>query len=741
MKDTTSQKISRRPGIVTILLGTLALFLLPTLLVVGGFIYEVRRSDEAQTRQYLQTETRALANGVSGEIDEAQLFMRLVRQALGPAVERDNLAACQGLIAELQAGEQTVVNYFVTDQTGRIVCAADRDTLGQSIASTDYFQALQLGGRLYLGTPAFDMRNRAMVPLALPWQSNDRFAGVIGAEIDLGTVLAKVRTGYALPESVVMLTSSDGVILAQIPDPAGRVGGRVTAGDVPFVDGVEREWANQQVAIAGDILLVSVGVPRTVVKERTTQVAWWTVAVLGAIVVAALLIGLAAGSIFVRRPVQALVRAAERLGSGDRSTRAGQVGGARELTLLGRAFDTMASRLDAREQENERYRTALEEARDDLEIRVEERTRDLASMTQKAELRAKTVERRFQQETRLREIVTLIQASQDLEESASILKNRMPDLFPSTRGALALFAEPHNKLETIAQWGGEGYFEETFNPDACWALRLGSPHHSGIHGQGNPRCDHIENPDIDVVCAPILVQGESRGVISIDLSELPEEVGGSEGGHAISTVETAAATIGIALYNIRLRSALRKLSIRDSLTGLHNKRFADDVIAKELSRAYRSRQPVTLVRIDIDRFKAINDEFGFDAGDTVLREMAGAIDHYFRYEDVCSRYGGQDFMVVMVNAAKHDAVNRCERLRSQLGERAYFYKGIALPRISVSIGVATYPEDGSNEDDLVSAAEAALQTAKHDGRDRVRAAPGEAPAKDAPKDEGTPRAE
>ncbi|MEW5422126.1 diguanylate cyclase [Amorphus sp. 3PC139-8] len=728
MADRTGKTTARRPGIVTILLAILVLFLLPTLLVVGVFIYEIRRSDEAQSEQYLNTEIRGLANGLSGEIDEAQLFMRVVRRALGPLVERGDSTACQSQIAELQSGDPTLTGYYVTDAAGTIVCAADESRVGTSIASTSAFQALQLGGRLYLGGPTFDAHDRAMVPVALKWLgSAQEFAGVVGAEIDLATVLAKVRTSYALPEAVVMLTSSDGLILSMIPDPGGQTGSRIApGGGTPFVDGVERRWSDQQVALANDVLVVTVGVPRTIVEARTNQIAWWTVGALLAIVVAGLLIAFIAASYFVRRPVHALADAAERLGSGDRSARAGTVGGARELAGLGQAFDTMADRLDGREAENERYRRELEQARDELEVRVEERTRDLAAMTDKAELRARTVERRFEQEMRLREIVTLLQACQDLDESAAILKNLMPDLFPSTRGALALFSEPHNELETIAQWGTEGSFAESFMPDACWALRLGNGHRSGMHGEGNPRCAHIENPDLDVVCAPILVQGETRGVVSVDLQGLPEEIAGAEGEHAVASVETAATTIGIALYNIRLRGALRKLTIRDPLTGLHNRRFADDVVAKELSRARRSRQPVTVVRIDVDRFKAINDEFGFDAGDTVLREMAGAIEHFFRYEDVCSRYGGQDFLIVMVGASKVDAVNRCDQLREQLGERSYFYKGMALPRISVSIGVATYPEDGTTEDDLLTAVEAALSTAKHDGRDRVRAAPGEA---------------
>lgn len=728
MAESSGKTTARRPGIVTILLTILVLFLLPTLLVVGAFVYEIRRSDEAQSEQYLTTETRGLTNGLSGEIDDAQLFMRVVSRALGPLVERGDIAGCKSQIAELQNGDPTLTGYYVTDASGAVVCAADEARVGTSVSSTNAFQALQLGARLYLGEPSFDAHDRATTPVAMPWRSaQNEFAGVIGAEIDLASVLAKVRTGYALPESVVMLTTSDGLILSMIPDPGGQAGKRIAPGEgPPFVDGVERSWADQQVALAGDVLVISVGVPRSIVEARTSQIASWTVGALLAIVVVGLLIALAAGSYFVRRPVYALSRAVERLGSGDRSARAGTVGGARELAGLGQAFDTMADRIDAREEENERYRQELESARDELEVRVEERTRDLAAMTDKAELRARTVERRFQQEMRLREIVTLLQACQDLDESAAILKNLMPDLFPSTRGALALFSEPHSELETIAQWGSEGSFAESFMPDACWALRLGNGHRSGLHGEGNPRCSHIENPDLDVVCAPILAQGETRGVVSVDLRGLPEEIAGVEGEHAVASVETAAATIGIALYNIRLRGALRKLTIRDPLTGLHNRRFADDVVAKELSRARRSRQPVTVVRIDIDRFKAINDEFGFDAGDTVLREMAGAIEHFFRYEDVCSRYGGQDFLIVMVGASKLDAVNRCDQLRGQLGERSYFYKGMALPRISVSVGVATYPEDGTTEDDLLSAVETALSTAKHDGRDRVRAAPGEA---------------
>jgi len=729
MAHTSKPKTSRRPSIVAILLGNLVLFLIPTIAIVAAFIYEIQRSETNQTLQYLGTEARSLSNGVSAEITDAQLFMRLARRALTPLVERGDLAGCQAVAAELEDGEGTLTGFFVTDSSGAIVCASDTSLLGDTVATSDAFQTLRLGGRLYLGRPQLDANDRARIPVALGWRSgNADFAGLVGAEIDMGVVLAKTRTGYALPESVAILSTGDGLVLAQIPDPGGRVGTRVQGdADAPFVDGVDREWSHQQIAVAGDLLRLSVGVPRTILEARTARVAWWVFAALAGIVVLALLIGLAIASYFVRRPATALVHTAVKLGSGDRSARVGNIGGARELATLGTAFDDMAANLDAREQETERYRIAIEEARDDLEVRVRERTRDLAAMTDKAEARAVTVERRFEQELQLREIVTLIQASQDLEESANILRARMHDLFPGTRGSLALFAETRSELEIIARWGDDTAFLENFTPDQCWALRLGTPHRSGRNGIGNPRCRHIEDPELDVVCAPILVQGEARGVISIDLSDMPEEMVGRDGERAISTLETAAASIGIALYNVRLRNALRKLTIRDTLTGLHNRRFADDVVAKEISRARRSNQPVTLVRIDIDRFKLINDEFGFEAGDTVIREMAGLIEHFFRYEDVCSRYGGQDFLVVMVAATKVDAVRRCEILRGRLGDHNYFYRGMALPRISVSMGVATFPDDGATEDEVLGAVEAALSTAKHDGRDRVRGAPGVAP--------------
>lgn len=729
MAHTSKPKFSRRPSIVAILLGNLVLFLLPTIVIVAAFIYEIQRSETAQTLQFLKTEARSLSNGTSAEITDAQLFMRLARRALTPLVERGDLAGCQAVSTELENGEGTLTGFFVADSSGTIVCASDTSLRGTSVADSDAFQTLRLGGRLYLGPPQLDANGRARIPVALGWRTRDNeFAGAIGAEIDLGVVLAKARSGYALPESVVIMSSGDGLVLAQIPDPGGQVGSRVRGpADAPFVDGIEREWSHQQIAVAGDLLRLSVGVPRAILEARTASVAWWVFAGLASLVVLALLIGLAIASYFVRRPVRALVGTAVKLGSGDRSARVGNIGGARELATVGAAFDQMAANLEAREQETERYRIAIEEARDDLEVRVKERTRDLGLMTEKAQARAVTVERRFEHETRLREIVTLIQASHDIGECANILRARMHDLFPGTCGSLALFADTRSELQTVARWGDKDAFLETFTPDQCWGLRLGTPHRSGRDGVGNPRCRHIEDASLDVVCAPILIQGEARGVISIDLSGMPEEMVGRNGDRAISTIETAAASIGIALYNVHLRGALRKLTIRDPLTGLHNRRFADDVVAKEFSRSRRTGQPVTLVRIDIDRFKMINDEFGFEAGDTVIREMAGLIDHFFRYEDVCSRYGGQDFLVVMVAATKIDAMRRCEILRIRIGDHNYFYRGMALPRISVSMGVATFPDDGATEETVLAAVESALSTAKHDGRDRVIGAPGVPP--------------
>ena len=180
MANKTKAQSIRRPSIVAILLGNLVLFLLPTIAIVAAFIYTIQRSETNQTLQYLDTEARSLSIGIANEINEAQLFMRLARRALTPLVERGDQGGCESVAAELEDGEGTLKHFFVTDSSGTVICTADPTREGETIAGSSAFEALRLGGRLYMGAPALGANNRPLVPVALGWRDAHHGARVCG---------------------------------------------------------------------------------------------------------------------------------------------------------------------------------------------------------------------------------------------------------------------------------------------------------------------------------------------------------------------------------------------------------------------------------------------------------------------------------------------------------------------------------------------------------------------------------
>jgi diguanylate cyclase (GGDEF)-like protein len=166
-----------------------------------------------------------------------------------------------------------------------------------------------------------------------------------------------------------------------------------------------------------------------------------------------------------------------------------------------------------------------------------------------------------------------------------------------------------------------------------------------------------------------------------------------------------------------LTTTLELLGVTDGLTGVHNRRFFDETLTQEVNRSRRNGAPLALMMLDIDRFKRYNDRFGHQAGDEALRRVAQALSREVRSVDFVARYGGEEFVVIMPGADTPAAAAVAERVR-----RAVESKGIRSPGggpLTVSIGVAVYPDLAPDEAGLVSAADAALYAAKDGGRNRI----------------------
>jgi diguanylate cyclase (GGDEF)-like protein/PAS domain S-box-containing protein len=175
----------------------------------------------------------------------------------------------------------------------------------------------------------------------------------------------------------------------------------------------------------------------------------------------------------------------------------------------------------------------------------------------------------------------------------------------------------------------------------------------------------------------------------------------------------------LTLDNTRLHEALRQEAIRDPLTGLFNRRFMQEALARELSRAKRNSHLLAVAMLDLDYFKRINDTFGHDAGDEVLRQLGALLQRRFRGSDVACRYGGEEFTLIIPEVSKADALVRMQELRNDINHLAIQHQGQKLNRLTISIGAAIYPEHGANAETLLKAADEAMYRAKQAGRDQV----------------------
>jgi diguanylate cyclase (GGDEF)-like protein len=181
----------------------------------------------------------------------------------------------------------------------------------------------------------------------------------------------------------------------------------------------------------------------------------------------------------------------------------------------------------------------------------------------------------------------------------------------------------------------------------------------------------------------------------------------------------AAAHGAAALRSSRLLAELERRAARDPLTGLANRRALDDSLDRELSRARREGASLSLVLLDVDHFKAVNDEHGHQVGDQVLSIVARTLAETVRDMDLVARYGGEEFVVLLPGTALADAVGTAERLRAAVAGQP------APAPVTVSAGVATFPDQAPSGAELLVLADCALYEAKRAGRDRVMAAGGE----------------
>ena len=185
----------------------------------------------------------------------------------------------------------------------------------------------------------------------------------------------------------------------------------------------------------------------------------------------------------------------------------------------------------------------------------------------------------------------------------------------------------------------------------------------------------------------------------------------------LSIIERLASTLVFPLRNAKLYQAALQSALKDELTGCGNKRALDASLHREAELATRHGTPLSVLMLDIDHFKHVNDTYGHLAGDSVLKDLATTIKKCARGSDLCFRYGGEEFLLILDDTDANQAIRIAERIRQNVERHTYLYKGKIIP-VTISIGSSTFRE-GETLESLKERADEALYSAKVNGRNQA----------------------
>ena len=370
-----------------------------------------------------------------------------------------------------------------------------------------------------------------------------------------------------------------------------------------------------------------------------------------------------------------------------------------------------------------RMRNEVNRLNSELEQTVAERTTELVGTRNQlqgslTELREYTV-----QVEGVNQFVELLQSCLTLEEAYKQSALVLEHFFPA--GTLLMLNPSRNLLEVATSWGTASTNPGPFSPDSCWGLRKGQAH-VAQPGNFGLLCGHIDRATAAChLCVPMVAQGDSLGVLSV-VNPLTHDQASNAysfpGGQDLAS--NLAGRISLAFANLMLRETLKYQAVRDPLTGLFNRRHMEEFLEREILRAARNNTSIALLMADIDHFKQFNDAFGHEAGDVLLRDLGSLLSSEVRGGDVACRYGGEEFLLILPDTDLQVAHERAEQLNEQVRNIHVRLRGETLRRITMSIGVAGFPQHGDTPAKILTAADQALYKAKADGRDRVVAADG-----------------
>ncbi|MCK9384106.1 MAG: PAS domain S-box protein [Nevskia sp.] len=356
------------------------------------------------------------------------------------------------------------------------------------------------------------------------------------------------------------------------------------------------------------------------------------------------------------------------------------------------------------------------------EARVQQLTADLEKTvierTQQLQRTMRSWAERNNELNLLAEMMGVLPAARDTREGSQIVARFLPRLFSRCSGAIYLEAGTPDHFPLLTQWRIDKILQASLVAEDCWALRRGQvlriedpgdpllcPHINAVHGAQEPH-----------VCVPVMALGDAVGMIYLQWSE---RVGAEYLPPDPVLLATVAEQIGLAIGNVRLREELRRQAILDPLTSLYNRRHFDECLVRRIAKQKQADERFALLMIDLDHFKTINDSYGHDSGDEVLRVVAALLKRIVSSDETVFRLGGEEFVLLLDNEDGSNGLNQAERIRREVEKLRIVHKGHMLNEITVSIGIACCPDDTDDAVSLMQLADAALYVAKRGGRNRI----------------------
>jgi diguanylate cyclase (GGDEF)-like protein len=311
-----------------------------------------------------------------------------------------------------------------------------------------------------------------------------------------------------------------------------------------------------------------------------------------------------------------------------------------------------------------------------------------------------------------------LQLCVNLQEVYECARSGFSRLGPGTCGALCMTTNSRNIMETVISWG-EIAREDCHPPESCCSLRSGQlrwrePAGSEIH------CGHFGDDCPErYVCVPMLAHGDTLGLLYV---QYPTAESMALARHRLPALRQLLQLTGMAIASMRLRIKLEQQSIRDPLTNLFNRHFMEVALERELSLAARRSTMLAVMMLDIDHFKDFNDTHGHAAGDTVLQAVAEVCRETVRTEDIVCRYGGEELTIILPDIDPQAAFARAEGIRTAVAALRVSDGKESYGEVTMSIGIALYPNSGTSSEALLRRADQALYHAKRQGRDQVQLA-------------------